>query len=272
MAVFDVDITDLLRKLKKIDPSDVRILVIGLVLLVIPVALFFFRTRPPEGGFAGSGLRDSLHTGRSGFSFVQQQEAGRGTKGGAPPSLYKSAKGDSEWRAAVEAIARAPVELPSLEGMSLETKQIFAADLDPELRQGNAFLNSGQLPQAQQAYLAVLARDSDNPFLKFYASANLCTVYERLGQMEDLKKEFRRMVALMARLPKIGFEAELAKGLGFLSQIIPIMDKIQADGRTRVFVEQMLREKGLSGKVTVDAVMRETLPSLFGHPGLDLMP
>ncbi|RCK79465.1 MAG: hypothetical protein OZSIB_4219 [Candidatus Ozemobacter sibiricus] len=268
----EIDTTDLAKKLKKIDPSDIRILVIGLVLLVIPVVIFFLRTRAPEGGFAGSGLRESLHTGRRGFSFVQQQEADRGGRGPAPASLYKSAKVDSEWRSAVETIARAPLELPNIEGMSLETKQVFAADLDPELRQANAFLNSGQLAKAQDLYLSVLARDTDNPFLKFYASANLCSVYERLGKTEELAKEFRRMVALMARLPKLGFEAELAKGLEFLRQIGPLMDKIQADGNTRLFVQQMLGEKGLSGKVTVDAVMRETPTSLSGYPGLDLLP
>ncbi|NLI78567.1 MAG: hypothetical protein GX442_19265 [Candidatus Riflebacteria bacterium] len=261
---------DLHKYLKKIDPSDVRFLAIGVVLLVIPVVVFFWRTAAPEGGFAGSGMRDRLNVGRGGFSFVQKQEAGRGgSRSGAPGSLYKSAKVDTQWSSAIEGIRNAPVQMPAeLETASLETKWVFQADQDPELRQANCFLNTDRLKEAMQLYQKVLARDTDNPFMKFYASSNLCTVYERLGMTDNLEKEFRRMLALMSKMPKLGFEAEIARGMQGLDMIGTLMDKIQADPNLRLFVQQMLHDKGLTGRVNVDTIMADTAKSVIGVPGL----
>jgi len=254
------------KLLKKIDPSDVRILAMGLFLLFVPLVYLFLKTAAPQGGFSGTSLRESLNTGRGGFSFVQQQESAGKT--GPSGSLYRAAKVDTEWKSAVEAIGNAPLQMPPMEGVSPEAKMLYEADMDPEIRQANVFLNTNRLPEAMQLYQKVLERESDNPMLKFYASSNLCTVYERMGRTDELEKEFRRMIAIMAKLPNLGFKAELSRGLESLGMVAQIMDKLRADPNTRLFVQTMLNDKGLGGKVSVDALMGEMQKSLLLIPGL----
>ena len=53
---------------EKIDPSDVRVLGIGIVLLFIPLLFLFYQSRRPDGGFSTGGAKERLASGRGGFS------------------------------------------------------------------------------------------------------------------------------------------------------------------------------------------------------------
>jgi tetratricopeptide (TPR) repeat protein len=267
--VFDLDFDNLPKTLKQIDPSDIRVLLAGIVLLLVPIIFIVYRIgsgKSGDAGFAGSSTRERLESvGRKGFSFVAREEKSHGGVGGS--SLYRAPKADAQWSSAIEAISRAPVELPPTPGLSPEGRMMLEADMDPEMRHGNMLLENGQIEEAILAFKNILGRDTPNLFMKFYASSNLCQAYEKAGRKAELEVEFRRMVALMATLPDFGFKADLGPGLKALSQLHGQFGKMRSDGKLRAYADSVLKTR-TGGKVNFDAVFSELEQQVGEIPGL----
>ena len=78
--VFDLDLENLPAKLKKIDPSDIRVLAVGLVLLLVPIVFLTLSASVGQNtGVSRDEARTRLVGGRSGFSFIDHSKGGKFT-------------------------------------------------------------------------------------------------------------------------------------------------------------------------------------------------
>lgn len=221
-------------QLKKIDFSDIRLLVVALILLMVPVFFFFRVASKPKK--VDSTFQEGIRGGKGGFSFVQQSAVARQE---SPANLFVPPRVEEKWAAAIQGIYQAPA-VPDLSSYDPETRMAVEAQYNPELRQANMFINAGQDETAAQILEKMLDVDPENPFLKFLASSKLVKIYERMGKKDLVEKENKRLMEIMKGVPKwgatVGF---IQSGVQSLSQSSEMLDKARDDPRIRTYLLEM---------------------------------
>ena len=259
--------------ISKIDPSDIRVLLVGVFLLLVPIAIFLFSLGSgSDDGFSGRNAKDRLVGRKGGFSFNEQKSFGVAMNGPTgPKSIYESKTADKQWAAAAQAAMSNPRRLPTGLGLSPFGRMVLEADMDPDLRMANVFWENGHLEEAVALNKKILDRGSTNPAINFTASSNLCALYEKLGMKEELAKEFKRMIDLMEQLPDMGkgFQVSLKPGLQALAKIKGLMPKLGLDAKFQSALRGSLAENGLSGKLSPGEVMTQMQTDLDMIPGLE---
>lgn len=221
--------------LKKVDFSDVRILLVGVLLLLIPVLFLVFTVSHDSGkGFSQSSAQERLMNRKAVFNFAPPVSssgaggssggaggggvgisggssggagsygtgagAGRsGGSGGGP--VYTPEVVNRELEEALKLLERAPQPEINIPGMSPDQKLGLQADLNPNYRKGCGQLEYGDLAAAEQAFRDALDQAANNPFLRMNALGGLVEVYSRQGRQKELEQALARFAESVKELP-----------------------------------------------------------------------
>ncbi|MBF0499697.1 MAG: hypothetical protein HQM09_06170 [Candidatus Riflebacteria bacterium] len=204
-------------KLKQIDLSDIRILIVGLVLLVIPVAfLAIVATRDVPGGFSRASVQDRLTVRKSVFNFAPPAAtSGSGAPGssksgssgggsvvtGAISGVALSESISRELEVAMKNLENSPEPEIDIPGMQPDQKMALKADMNRNYRKGCAFLEQGDLAAGEKAFLSALNEAGENMFLQAYALAGLVEIFSRSGRKKEMDDTMGRFADAVAKLP-----------------------------------------------------------------------
>lgn len=266
---------DFLEKLQKIDFADIRVLLVGIVLLFVPLAYIVHTMRAPsQGGFGVSGAREKLEvSGRKGFSFARKEAPAQksGWMGGSSGSPFVPASADVEWNNVIARIEQEAPTIPTLSGMTPEGKMLMEAELNPKFRRAQMFVNADRGAEAIPILEDLLDNQKANPFLQVSASSLLCGIYEKEGKEAELAAEFKRLMNLMTNLPKVGgFYANMEHAMKEMGKIPLILQKLKMDPQGSKAIQDYLTKNNL--KITPDEYVNQINQGLKkmmpGYPNL----
>lgn len=255
--------------LKKVDLGDMRILVIGVILLIIPVIFLFYSLGRSGKTDVVKSTRDRLGMSKAAFSFqrtASQHPAGKAGSGTKAPAAHVAP--EKEWAQAVERISRAPAYVPpQIAALPPSQRKYYEAEMHTAIRTANALISQNRLDEARAICEEILKTESENEYLRFMASGNLCTIYDEKGDVTALRKEFLRYLDLLESLKIKGFETKNVKA-GYLSMNKMLLDfgKLRADPIVRSHIGEVIKQNGAEGAATVDSVLDDTLGYLKNFP------
>ncbi|HEY9072032.1 MAG TPA: hypothetical protein VIV61_17365 [Candidatus Ozemobacteraceae bacterium] len=240
--------------LEKIDPSDVRVLAVGLVLLFIPLLFLFYQSRRPDGGFSTGGVKERLVSGRGGFSFIQKSGGG---KQAAAAVLHAAPKAEKQWNEVVKRVMSAPPPARMFDGYPPTTKEYLQAQFDPRVRRANLLFEQGDQQEAAKILSEILEEEMDNPFLHLAASQRLCRYYQAAGMKEQEEKEFVRLLEIMRHIPEMNNLAQYMRGcMDFVRRSPDILAKFSQDPAIQKYLEGYTSRPGMP--VTTPQLMNQT--------------
>ncbi|HNW35958.1 MAG TPA: hypothetical protein PKM25_13555 [Candidatus Ozemobacteraceae bacterium] len=239
---------------EKIDPSDVRVLAIGLILLFIPLVFLFFQSRQSGGGFAAGGVKDRLASGRGGFSFIQKSAAGKQVPAA---SLYSPPKAEKQWSDIVQRVTTMPMPARMFEGYPPTTKELLQAQFDPRIRQANLLMEEGNAGEGMKILKAILEEETDNPFLHLTASQRLCRFYQTNGMKDQEEKEFMRLLEIMGKIPEMKNIAQYMRGcMEFVRKSPDLLAKYADNPAVKAYLQEMSAKPGMP--LNSNQVMNQT--------------
>ncbi|HOT28163.1 MAG TPA: hypothetical protein PLU72_08225 [Candidatus Ozemobacteraceae bacterium] len=228
--------------LEKIDPSDVRVLVVGLILLVIPVIFLVYQSRGPKGGFSSGTVKERLASGRGGFSFIQKSGGGKQVAAAvsAPPKV------DKQWNDVVQRVMSAPPPARMFDGYPPTAKEYLQAQYNPLIRRAGFLFEQGSPVEAVKILQGILEDETDNPFLHFAASHRLCRYYQANGMKDLEEKEFARLLEIMRRIPEMSNIAQYMRGcMEFVRKSPDLIAKYSQDPSVRQYLQEYTGRPGM---------------------------
>ncbi|PKL48824.1 MAG: hypothetical protein CVV42_08460 [Candidatus Riflebacteria bacterium HGW-Riflebacteria-2] len=256
-------------KIKKIDLGDIKILLIGLVLLIIPVLFLLYTVTRTSKKDVVTSTRDRLGMSKAAFSFQRTASKHPAGKTGTPARAAAARVApEKEWADAVNRISSAKAYIPpQIAAMPPEKRKYYEAEMHTGIRNSNALISQGRLDEARAICEEILKTENDNEFLRFMASGNLCTIYDEKGDISALRKEFLRYLDLLESLKIKGFTAKNVKA-GYLSMNKMLLDfgKMRVDPIVRNHVQEIIKQNNAEGVATVDSVLDDTLGYLKNFP------
>lgn len=254
---------------KKIDLGDVKILVVGLILLVIPVLFLLYSLSRSSQKDVITSTRDRLGMNRAAFSFQRkssQHPAGRAGSSARPATARISP--EKEWAQAFDRISSEKAYIPpQIAALPPSERKYYEAEMHSGIRNSNALISQGRLDEARAICEEILKTENENEFLRFMASGNLCTIYDEKGDVTALRKEFLRYLDLLESLKIKGFTAKNVKA-GYLAMNKMLLDfgKMRVDPLVRSHVQEIIKQNNAEGVATVDSVLDDTLGYLKNFP------
>ena len=197
---------DLRKLLKKIDMSDIRLLVIGVALLIVPaVFLFFF-----SGGSAKKISQEKMKTmvaRKNVFNFGSSSGSGASS---APSSGKTSG---SSWFSSTSPEKRVEQELEDAfklvkrsqrsdrfpPGSTEEQRDAYKAEHNSLLLEGRG--ERGNFAEAEAMFLKAFEEANGNTFQQVYAMGALCELYELTQDRKKLEAAFKQFMELVGKLP-----------------------------------------------------------------------
>ncbi|MFZ2960021.1 MAG: hypothetical protein WA705_24330 [Candidatus Ozemobacteraceae bacterium] len=205
-------------KIKQIDFGDIRILLVGLILLIIPVVfLAFVATHDTPGGFSRSSAQERLMIRKSVFNFApppsSSSSGGGGSSGNTPAGGVSGNSGGGiygrslseaisrELETAMKVLERSPEPEIDIPGMLPEQKMAMKADMNRDYRMGCAMIEKGDYGEAEKSFLAAIETAGDNQFLQTYALGGLVEIYSRMGRKKELDGAMSKFAEAVSKLP-----------------------------------------------------------------------
>ncbi|HOY66224.1 MAG TPA: hypothetical protein PLP29_04995 [Candidatus Ozemobacteraceae bacterium] len=191
----------------RIDLSDVRWFFIGCILLLVPILYLFFSTvqTPDEQEFSSHAIESRT----SAFDILPSRStsssAGTGPViGGVMAHIEQKQSGvEKDLDRAWAAIQSAPRDRRYPQEMAPEAIQMSEVAENPELIEGNASLDQGNLSEAERFYKSALSQAQDNAFLEVEALGGLMEVYKRQGNVAEFVKAFRNYALAAQKLRNV---------------------------------------------------------------------
>ncbi len=252
---------DIKQKIEEVDFSDIRLLVVGIFLVLLPLLILLFyseKAKNSESRTLKNLQQYSISKNRKGFSFTSNTPTTAGIFS-KTPKFFSSKKSENEWEKAIKR-TQEDNQLPAKIRMLPKDKRDFwEANMDPQIRMANYEMENGKFDHAMKLCEEILDRDSNNYLLKFQASGNLCKMYKLLGNEKAYEKEFQRYLSFLEKIKYPGFSAgPLTAGMKGMQKLVSSLPKMRVNPQVRASIEKAIAERGLTGKMTVDAVFDQT--------------
>jgi len=254
--------------IKKVDLGDMRILVVGIILLIIPILFLLYTVAGTGKKDVITSTRDRLGMSKSAFSFQRTASQHPASKGASAKTAAARVSPEKEWAQAFDRISKAKAYIPpQIAALPPSQRKYYEAEMNTEIRTSNALIAQGRLDEARAICEEILKTESENEFLRFMASGNLCTIYDEKGDIQALRKEFMRYLDLLESLKIKGFTAKNVKA-GYLAMNKMLMDfsKVRVDPVVRNHIQEVIKQNGAEGVATVDSVLDDTLGYLKNFP------
>jgi hypothetical protein len=197
--------------LKKIDFSDIRVLVVGLVLLLVPVLFIFYLSGGGEKGELSRQKIKSMARRKNIFNYSKKKKAkrkGLGSKTGESKgsSWFSSEspekKVERELEQAFKAVKRSKRSVSFPPGTTKVQKQSYLAETNQLICEGNGALENSNLPEAEKLFERAFDEARDNAFQKVYALGGLLEVYSQMNDKRKYEETFQKYMDWVNRLPR----------------------------------------------------------------------
>ena len=192
---------------RKVELGDLKVLIIGLILLIVPVIVIISMvgnsstedlSRDHLMHMATRGSDFNFHDSNIGVGNVRAPHTTSGWFSDASPEKQT----ELQLEDAMKSIQRSAVARVSrFENSSDKRLQEYGAEIDPDICNANGALDQGRLLEAEQYFSNAFKRGDSNIFLKLHAIAGLCEVYSRMKDKKKLEKAFQIYMNMVAQLP-----------------------------------------------------------------------
>ncbi|MFZ5952406.1 MAG: tetratricopeptide repeat protein [Candidatus Rifleibacteriota bacterium] len=180
----------------ELDLSDFRLMFVGLLLLLLPLAYLYWVTgssqnQQQQRRYATNVSRQSafnLTPGKN--SLLSSPEAKKQSFSVSPRVEKIDSELDRAW-AKIQSTPRArniPSDVPP------ETRQMIEAEDHEILTEGNTLLDSGDFAAAETAFEKAIKSSGGNPFVELYAWGGLMEAYEKTGNVIKFREAFSNYV------------------------------------------------------------------------------
>ncbi|PKL46505.1 MAG: hypothetical protein CVV42_16180 [Candidatus Riflebacteria bacterium HGW-Riflebacteria-2] len=196
---------DLKESLGKIDISDTKFLVAGIVLLLIPILYLYFHARVVDKqpvttriGLADPGRQSAFNL----TSTSRPGAAGR-SKSVAPAVNPVEMTIEAELERAWSKVQALPRRLSLPPDIPKETRQMIEVEDDPMIAEANSLFDEGNLDAAEKAYAKALSNSNNNHFKELHAWGGLMEVYLITGDKEKFREAFKNYALSAQKLSKV---------------------------------------------------------------------
>lgn len=240
-----------------IDLSDIRLLAIGLILLLVPVSYLTYTNFQRNQGLARKSITERIDKNRVLFSFQRKQSEHPATRIPGRNRIRPVENPDRQWSEAVARFNNTKRKLPpGLADVSPVQRMMFDAEMSTEIRVTNMLIAQKRFDEAKAICARILKTETDNDFLLFMASGNLCTIYDATGDTESLHKEFQNYLDLLEKLKEHGLPVgDIKTGYMAMKNLTADWDKVKSDPAIRKILTDMIAKKPAAEDLTADKII-----------------
>jgi tetratricopeptide (TPR) repeat protein len=194
--------------IKKVDFSDMKVLLVGVVLLIIPLIVLYLVTGSGRSRKLSVNRMKTMVNRKKIFNFAQS-----GQKSSSLPA-QASQKNSKSWLAqdpekkvvreleeAFKQVQRSTRRERFPPGISRHKKQAYRAENHPLITEAAGKLEYGHLAEAEELFEQAFDQAGDNVFQKVYALGGLCEVYSRQNNQQKYEQAFKLFAEWVAKLP-----------------------------------------------------------------------
>ena len=260
--------------LESLDLSDIKLIVLGCVLLVLPLLYLFWFSGMHEDTSPARRISITDMGRQSAFNLTSTAK----TTSSAPSKTSlavapRSEQLESELDKAWQKIQAAPKLRSIPSDVPLETRQMIEAEDDPYLSEGNSLLDRCDFAAAEKSFLAAIDSAGSNHFKELYAWGGLMEIHQLNGDKAKFREAFANYAKTAQKLQHV--YGPLADNVARAYQMFEQLSKIDS-GKVR---EYLTRENLMSGNnISFEDFMksvnqtREWFPSDLPAPAVSMPP
>ncbi len=250
------------------DLSDIRLLAAGLILLLIPVSYLTYNNFQRGKGLARKSITERIDQNRVLFSFQRKQSEHPATKSTGRNRIKPVENPDRQWSEAVARVNSSKRTVPpGMTGVSAAQRMMFDAEMSTEIRVTNMLIAQKRFDEAKAICARIMKTETDNDFLLFMASGNLCTIYDSTGDSEALHKEFQNYLDLLEKLKEHGLAVgDIKTGYMAMKNMTADWEKIKTDPAIRKILTDMIAKRPLTQDLTADKIIDKTDDMIRSFP------
>lgn len=226
-----------------LDFNDVRLLIIGCLLLLLPLLYMMFVGRSADETQTPTRISITDMGRQSAFNLTSLNgPAGRTRNSGAAPVVAPKVEQidnelDSAWQKiqAVPRIHTFPSDTP------VETRQMIEAEDDPVICEANSLLDRCEFAAAEKYYRAAVSDAGANHFKELFAWGGLMEVYQLQGDVEKFREAFGNYAKTAQKLQHV--YGPLADNVARAYQMFDQVKNIDS-GKLREYLTRINLEKG----------------------------
>lgn len=198
--------------IKKVDFGDVRVLLVGIVLLIVPLLFLYSISGSGKSRKFSQQRMKTMVNRKSIFNFSGGKKAPMASAGNRKADTKASTgwfesdtpekKVQRELESAFKVVQRSRRSERFLSGMSSEQKSAYRAEHNPFMTEGNGELENGNLARAELLFQQAYDEANGNIFQKVYALGGLCEVYSKMGNQKKYEQAFRLFMEMVGQMPK----------------------------------------------------------------------
>lgn len=254
--------------LEDIDISDVRVLVIGLILLLIPISYLIYTNVLSEKGLAKNSIDERIDKDRILFSFQRKQSEHLTTKATRRNTVKPVESPERQWSEAVIRVNSSRRTIPPrMADVPPAQRMMYEAEMSTEIRVSNMLIAQKRFGEAREICLRILKTATDNDFLLFMASGNLCNIYEATGDKEALHNEFQNYLDLLEKLREHGLPVgDIKTGYLAMKGLTSDLDKVRSDPAIRKVLTDMIANRPAAEGLTADKILDKTDEMIRSFP------
>lgn len=193
--------------LKSLDLSDIRLLMLGCVFLIIPLAYFFFLSKSDEVIKQNRKYSLSNVSRQSAFNLTSNKKSSSAAARVKKPSGFsegqRAEKIEAELGSAWTKIQKIPKKHNYPANLPPDTKLMLDAEEDEILVEGNILLDSGDFFAAEKVFLKAVKNAGSNEFRELYAYGGLMEVYQMTGNVVKFREAFGNYARVAQKLKRV---------------------------------------------------------------------
>ena len=196
---------DLKDTLEKFDFSDIRFMLVGLILLLIPILYLFFFSGITDKQAVTTRISFADPGKQSAFSITSTAKvaAPERMKSVAPAVQPRENTIEEELDRAWSRVQSVPRKYSLPPDLPKETREMIEIEDDPMLAEANALFDEGNMAAAEKAYTSALSSSDNNHFKELHAWGGLMEVYQLTGNKEKFKEAFKNYALTAQKLYKV---------------------------------------------------------------------
>ncbi len=194
--------------IKKIDFSDMKVLLVGVVLLIIPLIVLYLVTGSGRSRKMSVHRMKTMVNRKKIFNFAQSGKKSGGLSSQAGVKASKSwlsqdpeKKVVRELEDAFKVVQRSTRRERFPPGTNKYKKQAYRAEHHPLITEATGKLEYGHLAEAEGLFAQAFEQAGNNVFQKVYALGGLCEVYSRQNNQQKYEQAFKLFTEWVAKLP-----------------------------------------------------------------------
>ncbi len=196
---------ELKDSLSKIDISDTKFLVSGIVLLLIPILYLFFHAKVADKQAVTTriGLADPGKQSAFNLTSAARTPAAERARSVAPAVNPQEMTIEAELNRAWSKVQSVPRRLSLPPDIPKETRQMIEVEDDPMIAEANSLFDQGDMAAAEKAYTKVLGSSNSNHFKELHAWGGLMEVYLIKGDKEKFREAFKNYALSAQKLSQV---------------------------------------------------------------------